>query len=69
MRPQQVLGFGQRSLGYLLQRYCGIQADKSLGQRADWRQRCGPSMRGSLADICMSSFIGFVILPPFLGAH
>lgn len=41
MQPNQVLGFGQRSLGYLLQRYCGIQADKSLGQRADWRQRCG----------------------------
>lgn len=36
----QVLGFRQRSLAYLLQRYCGIKADKSLGQRADWRQRC-----------------------------
>lgn len=36
---RQVLGFRQRSLAYLLQRYCGIKADKSLGQRADWRQR------------------------------
>ena len=36
---RQVLGMRQRSLGYLLQRYCGIKADKSLGQTADWRQR------------------------------
>ncbi|PRW59440.1 DNA damage checkpoint isoform A [Chlorella sorokiniana] len=35
----QVLGFRQRSLAYLLQRYCAIKTDKNLGQRADWRQR------------------------------
>lgn len=37
--PCQALGFQQRSLGCLLQRYCGAEADKSL-QQADWRQRC-----------------------------
>ena len=37
--PLQVLGFQQRSLGLLLQRYCGVSTDKSFGQRADWRQR------------------------------
>lgn len=36
--PPQVLGFQQRSLAFLLQRYCGVQVDKSL-QQADWRQR------------------------------
>ena len=54
----QVLGFQQRSLASLLLRFCGISADKSLGQRADWRQRCGcrgrgghaPAAPGQLAD-------------------
>jgi hypothetical protein len=35
----QVLGYLQRSLGSLLARFCGLTADKALGQRADWRQR------------------------------
>ena len=48
----QVLGFQQRSLGSLLLRFCGISADKSLGQRADWRQRCA---RGGSGGMCMRS--------------
>ncbi|KAL4859908.1 Protein RRP6-like 3 [Chlorella vulgaris] len=39
----QVLGWQQRSLGYLLHRFCGIQANKSLGQLADWRVRPLPA--------------------------
>ncbi|KAL4425764.1 hypothetical protein ABPG75_009780 [Micractinium tetrahymenae] len=35
----QVLGFQQRNLGMLLHCFCGVSIDKSLGQRADWRQR------------------------------
>eukprot|EP00887_Chlorella_sp_A99_P000972 scaffold5.g972.t1 len=34
-----VLGYQQRSLGALLGRFCGVEADKAAGQRADWRQR------------------------------
>lgn len=45
MPMRQVLGMRQRSLAYLLQRYCGIRADKSLGQTADWRQRWVPGGR------------------------
>lgn len=45
----QVLGYHQRSLGALLQRFCGIQADKSLGQRADWRRRCAGVQAGPVS--------------------
>ncbi len=34
----QVLGMEQRSLGLLLEAYCGMHTDKSF-QKADWRVR------------------------------
>ena len=34
----QVLGYQQRSLAYLLDRFCGVTTDKSF-QQADWRVR------------------------------
>ncbi|EIE21113.1 3'-5' exonuclease, partial [Coccomyxa subellipsoidea C-169] len=34
----QVLGYEERSLAHLLQRYCGVTANKQY-QRADWRVR------------------------------
>ncbi|GAB4817041.1 hypothetical protein N2152v2_004087 [Parachlorella kessleri] len=52
------LGLQQRSLGWLLQRYCGVDADKSL-QQADWRQRPLPEplLRYARADVHYLLFI------------